>query len=105
MKKISIKTLKNTIFSKNPSHPSFTFYEYEADGEPGWFDYRSYAMDGDIYNVLFVTSIDNKLLIGSFSCPYDERDAYERPAKRIIASVREEQSGDGQSNDVLEGVE
>ena len=86
-------------------HPAFTFYEYEADGEIGWFDYRSYAMDCDIYNVFFATSIDNTLLVGSFSCPYDERDAYKRSAKRIIASVREELPGDGQSYDVLEGAE
>ena len=72
-------------------HPANTFFEHEVEENTGWFDYRSYAIDGDLYNILFISVIGGKLLLGSFSCPYESRHPYAPFAHKIIASVREAQ--------------
>ena len=40
---------------------------------PGtWFAFRSHAMDTDVYNMILVTTIDGKLVQGSFNCYYKD---------------------------------
>lgn len=45
------------------------------------------AADGPIYNHLFITSVDNRLLMGSFNCLLREKKDWELIGDSIIASL------------------
>lgn len=74
-------------------NPAFTFYDIEEyfveDLPMGYFDYRSYALDDDVYNILFVTAIDSRLLYGTFSCLFKQKDQLKLLALRMINSISE----------------
>lgn len=68
-------------------NPANTFYNIKTEEKAAWFDFRSYALDGKLYNIIFAVNINNKLLLGSFSCPFDKKNSYELFAKRVILSI------------------
>lgn len=52
------------------------------------FSYKSYGLDMQIYNLMCVTPIRDKILQGSFSCPYEEHELWEEIAQQVFLSIR-----------------
>lgn len=46
------------------------------------------AMDTDVYNLMFVTSLDGKLLIGTFNCTIEKMQEWQPIAEQILSSVK-----------------
>lgn len=46
------------------------------------------AMDTEVYNLLFVTSLDGKLLMGTFNCTVEKMKEWQPLAKQILSSVK-----------------
>ena len=38
----------------------------------GYFDYKSYAIDDDVYNIAYTLPINNQTMLGTFNCKYSE---------------------------------
>ena len=76
------KIIRNT-------NPAIVFYDegMETRGETmcSWFEYKSYAMDGQVYNMLYVTSIDGYLLHGLFNCLIKDMSEWQR----VISAMRD----------------
>lgn len=73
-------------------NPAYTFYAMKSEGSASWFGYRSYALDGDLYNIMFAVSAENTLVIGNFCCDFNIKDEYDLFAKRIILSIKSNES-------------
>lgn len=37
----------------------------------GWMEFKSYTLDGAVYNILSITVTKEKFLLGLFNCPYE----------------------------------
>lgn len=76
--------MRSSIKKLNPSN---TFYDIKTKERAAWFDFRSYAIDGKLYNIIFAVNVNSRLLLGSFSCPFQQKSNYELFAERIILSI------------------
>ncbi|MFW6680931.1 hypothetical protein ACOAOT_25210 [Lacrimispora sp. AGF001] len=38
----------------------------------GWMEFKSHTLDGAVYNILSITVIKERFLLGLFNCPYEE---------------------------------
>ncbi|SDD44025.1 hypothetical protein [Niabella drilacis] len=52
------------------------------------FELESQAIDTMIYNLMFATDVDGKLLLGSFNCPYAIKNEWQKKAREILSSIR-----------------
>lgn len=70
-------------------NPAFVFWDLtvKEKGNIGWFDYKSYGMDEQIYNIIYAAPIENKLLYGVFNCPYRDMMEWKDVAHRMLLSI------------------
>lgn len=85
-----IHTLKNVIERMNPAYLFFDLQVIEQDEQNvGYFDYKSNAIDSDLYNILFVTPIGGQTMMGAFNCRLGERDDWKPIAIKIAKSIKD----------------
>lgn len=82
------EALKNQFTST----PNITFNSCEIRAINGQkyviLDFYSQAVDTKIYNLMFVTSLNNKMLIGTFNCTVEHLTQWEPVGQKIINSVK-----------------
>ncbi len=77
--------------------PANVFYDLKEDrtGEEVplcWFDYKGYAVDEQIYYMMYVTPWgSNKLLHGTFNCRFRDKDEWKEAARQAILSLKMEE--------------
>lgn len=54
-----------------------------------WFDFRSFSLDEQIYNLLFVTSIGGKLMNGTMNCPAPLMRAWKPIMQQVVLSIED----------------
>ncbi|MCD2425921.1 hypothetical protein LQ567_24270 [Niabella pedocola] len=54
------------------------------------FEFESLAKDARIYNLMFLTDVDGKLLLGTFNCVDALKSEWQLRAKEILSSIRKE---------------
>jgi len=73
-------------------NPSIEFYQSKIepleDFKLAWFDYKSFAIDNQIYNIMFFASVENQMLHGIFNCLYNDREDWQTPAIQMIQSIK-----------------
>ena len=52
------------------------------------FSYKSYGLDMQMYNLICVTPIKDKILQACFNCPYEERELWEHIAQQVFLAMR-----------------
>lgn len=55
-----------------------------------WLEMRCQNLDGSCYNLMFISEIDHKLLLGTFTCLNEDSTNWTKVAFKIIQSVCEE---------------
>ncbi len=70
-------------------NPAFIFYDFviEKDKALGWFDFKSYGLDEQIYNVMYIIPVEGKLMHGIFNCLYRDILEWKEPVHQIMMSV------------------
>lgn len=72
-------------------NPAIAFYEMEEmdreNNKLSWFDYKSYTIDEPLYNIMYVTPIDGKVMHGIFNCLYRNMEEWKQAALQVIASI------------------
>jgi len=73
-----LKLLQHMREAVQRSNPDYKMYSCESlsDIQGGYFAFRSHAMDSDIYNMLFLSDIEDKLIQGSFNCYYKDYEKW-----------------------------
>jgi len=51
-------------------------------------DYKSYSMGGAIYNIMFVSAIFDRPLIGTFNCPFEQWEQWRPVALEMLKTIR-----------------
>lgn len=84
----TIHQFKNLIQKVNPA---CVFDEIVAEKEQGvgWFDFKSFGVDEQIYNIMYVKPIGGRLLHGVFNCMYRDMAEWKDAAIQVIYSVRD----------------
>ncbi|MGN2337620.1 hypothetical protein ACTFIN_05780 [Clostridium cagae] len=74
------------------TNPSNVFYEdgvLEVDSKNiGFFEFKSYAIDDSLYNIMFFLEFEGKTLMGTFSCLYKECQEWREIAFQVIKTIR-----------------
>lgn len=52
------------------------------------FSFYSYAVDTKVYNIMFVFSVNGKMVLGSFNCTYLLKPQWQQIAYEIIRSIK-----------------
>jgi hypothetical protein len=74
-------------------NPSYLFFETEKNeaGETRVADrleYKSPAIDGTLYNVMYFVPAEGRTVMGTFTCPYDEHEEWRPVVSEIIETLR-----------------
>jgi len=82
------------------SNPANVFYE---DGvlKPnskniGFFEFKSYAIDDALYNLMFFLEFQERTLMGTFSCRYDDYKEWRDIAFQIINNIKVIKENEGE---------
>ena len=79
------------------ANPSYEFFEENEDVEKDViihrFDFQSYGIDDEAYNIMYIACTGNNLVQGTFSCMYKDRKEWERAALEVIKTVSQYQGG------------
>ncbi|MCM1159599.1 MAG: hypothetical protein NC412_00105 [Roseburia sp.] len=82
------QTIKKGIRNMYPANIFFEEEMFEmGDTVCCWFDYKSHAMDGAIYNLLYVTSIEGKVLQGTFNCRFVKMNVWREAVIQMVHSI------------------
>jgi hypothetical protein len=82
------------------TNPANVFYEdgvLEVDSKNiGFFEFKGFAIDDSLYNLMFFLEFEKKTLMGTFSCLHSESKEWREIAFQIIKTIRiiEEEKGD-----------
>jgi len=52
-----------------------------------WYDFKSFTLDGQLYNIAFFCSVYEALMHGLFNCPYEEKQEWQPIAFQMIEAV------------------
>lgn len=55
-----------------------------------WFDYKSFAVDERVYNLMFLFQAGESLILGTFYCIFQDYDRWKPEVLRVLKTVREE---------------
>lgn len=83
---------RNALCNVNPSIriKSQTDDEKTVDGnEMSWFDFKSFALDGQIYNRMYVIRMRSMVLHGIFNCPMRVKEQWADIAGKCFMTVKE----------------
>lgn len=73
--------------------PATTFYtenvEKTRTNTFAWFTYQNHCMDGKIFNHMFVTAVDGKMVQGMFNCPSREMELWKYVMKDMMLTFRD----------------
>jgi len=89
--------MKERVKNTNPIN---IFYEdgvLEVDSKNiGFFEFKSYTIEGPLCNLMFFLEFEGKALMGTFSCPYAEYGEWRYIAFQVIKTIRviKEDKGD-----------
>lgn len=87
-----IETLcKQTKSALERVNPAIVFYEgqIESDLPLGWFEFKSYGIDSNVYNLMFITIVDKKMLHGIFNCNFDDALEWRDAARQMMCTIKD----------------
>lgn len=77
------------------ANPSYEFFEENEDVEKDViihrFDFQSYGIDDEAYNIIYIACTGNNLMQGTFNCLYKDRKEWKRVALEVIKTVSQYQ--------------
>ena len=86
---VLLEQAKEALKRLNPAMP---FYDSKVEGNPiplGWFEFKSFGIDKNVYNLMFITKIGGKMTQGVFNCIYEDVLEWRDAAHQIIGSIRD----------------
>ncbi len=73
-------------------YPTCKIYDQDSvragENEVAWMDFVTPAMDSEIYNMMFVTPLKGRLLIGTCNCLDSDREDWKDLFVQMIATMR-----------------
>lgn len=83
--------MKNMLRKIQPSTLFFESKDDEANNTKiSWFDFKSFALDGTIYNLICIAPIGGKYLHCLFNCKFSEKDLWKPAMIQVVQSITDE---------------
>ena len=74
-------------------NPAFQFYDRETEplgnSQIAWFDYKTYGLDDQLYNIMAVTPIGVKLFHIGFNCRFRLMNEWKPAVRQVLLSIRD----------------
>ena len=87
---LCLQKLKDTIREVYPATLFFDEEQMETDGTTvAYMDFKSFSLGGPIYNIMFVSAIRGRPLIGTFNCSFEYWEQWRPVVFEILKTVRE----------------
>ena len=91
--------MKVIIKKTNPANVFYKDGVLKVDSKNiGFFEFKSYAIDDSLYNLMFFLEFEGKTLMGTFSCIYKECKEWRDIAFQVIKTVRVLKENKGDEN-------
>jgi hypothetical protein len=88
--------MKAMIKQANPANVFYTDgVEVVAQKQVGYFEFKSPALDGFLYHLMFFFALEGKMAMGTFCCPYAKYEEWREIAFQVVRtlSLSEEDKG------------
>lgn len=83
------KGMKVVIKKTNPANVFFEDGILEVNSKNiGFFDFKSFAIDNSLYNLMFFLEFEGKTLMGTFSCKYSECEEWRDIAFQMVKTIK-----------------
>ncbi|MBD5393454.1 MAG: hypothetical protein HDR71_04125 [Lachnospiraceae bacterium] len=70
-------------------HVFYDTGQVEAGELPvAWMDFRSFCMDGSLYNLLFIFQIKEQIVLGNFHCSFPQYDIWKPAVLKLLTTVQ-----------------
>jgi hypothetical protein len=83
-----MNTIKTALRSANPS---VQFFQQGVDlttcGPMAWFDYKNFAIDDSLYNLMYIIPLRNKSLLGTFNCPFSVCEEWRSAVRQTLLTI------------------
>lgn len=66
---------------------SYVFSAVKAGSQLGYFDFRSYTFDDDMYNLWFWMDLPDNTVFGGFSCPVRWQPQWQTPVLQMLQTI------------------
>ena len=81
--------MRDVIKKTNPSNVFYTTEVESVNGKQiGYFEFKSSALDGFVYNIMYFLAVDGKTIMGTFSCLYKDQPQWRDIAFQVIRSIQ-----------------
>jgi hypothetical protein len=81
-------TLQKVIMRMHPASRVIHSKTIEVSGiNIAYFDFKTAAIDMDIYNMMFFLSINGRIVVGSFNCPWVNMDTWKPVITQMLGSM------------------
>ncbi|MCL1983016.1 MAG: hypothetical protein FWG53_08030 [Clostridiales bacterium] len=84
----AMEYLQRVVAKMHPSSETISSGVIEGELRIGHFDFISPAIDGGIYNLVFVFPLDGQFMLGTFNCMHLDMAAWLAPASQMVSSIR-----------------
>ena len=81
-----VKSMKQVYV--NAKFQELQYGERNDGGKIAWLVYETMAIDADIFNIMFITSLEGKLLYGSFNCILGMQDEWKKLQCTVSGPLR-----------------
>ncbi|MBD5494079.1 MAG: hypothetical protein HDR12_06805 [Lachnospiraceae bacterium] len=92
--------IKELIDLMRQRYPQNTIYDLgkgklmNQEQEFYWFDYKSFAIDSDVYNLLFIFPYNDKTVVGTFKCAFRNYSDWKHYILKMISTIEYKSKGD-----------
>lgn len=84
------KFFKQIIRRTNPANVFFSEDIVTTQNcEIAYFEYKSYAIDQDVYNLVFVLPIDHQTLLGTFNCRFVDSKTWQPIVVEVLKTCKD----------------
>jgi hypothetical protein len=80
--------IERVATTMNPSSKIISSSVIEGNPRIGHFDFISTAVDGDVYNMMFLFSLNGQFILGAFNCVRSVMDKWLDVALQMVKSIR-----------------
>ena len=84
------KFFKQTIRRTNPANVFFGEDVITTQGcKVAYFEYKSYAIDQDIYNLVYVLPVNQQTLLGTFNCRFVDAKTWKPIVDEVLKTCKD----------------
>ncbi len=91
-KELTIETIKQLLEKLDDRTVCYDMGQAENEIKVDWLEYKSFAIDGRVYNVLFLFNIGKEKMLGTFYCPFEEYGTWKPMIWDIMQTIKKSPS-------------